>query len=99
MGCEGDEDGFAGGHVVASAGFGDLVGAVVVELEYEVWPCFHVFPEVFGEVVWLDVEAAGGDTARVFGGLVAFGGVFDDDVHVSEFDVVEAGCSVFPEAG
>lgn len=99
MGCEGNEDGFAGVHVVSSAGFGDLVGAIVVELEDEVGPCFHVFPEVFGEIVWLDVEAAGGDTARVFGWLVGLGGVFDDCFHVGEFDVVEAGCRVFPKAG
>lgn len=91
--------GFAGVHVVASAGFGDLVGVSVVELEYEVWPCFHVFAEVFGEWVWLDVESSAGDTAAVFGGLVAFGGVFDDCFYFCEFDVVEAGCCVFPEGG
>lgn len=97
MGCDGDEYGFAGVHVVASAGFGDLVGVSGVEFEDEVGPCFHVFTECLGEVVRLDVEAAGGDTARVFGWLVAFGGVFDDCLHVGEFDVVEAGCGVFPD--
>lgn len=96
MCCDGDELGGAGGHVVSSAGLFDLVGAAVVELEYEVGPCFRVFLEVFGEVVWLDVEAAGGDPACVFGGLVGLGGVFDYDVQVGEFDVVEAGCRVFP---
>lgn len=99
MGCDGDELGGAGVHVVSSAGLFDLVGAVVVELEYEVGPCFHVFSEGFGECVRLDVEASGGDTARVFGGLVGLGGVFDDCFHVGEFDVVEAGCCVFPKGG
>lgn len=99
MGCDGDELDGAGGHVVSSAGLFDLVGAAVVELEYEVGPCFHVFPEGFGECARLDVETAGGDTACVFGWLVGLGGVFDDDVQVGEFDVVEAGCRVFPEGG
>lgn len=99
MGCDGDELGGTGVHVVSSAGLFDLVGAAVAELEYEVRPCFHIFLEVFGECVWLEVEAAGGDTACVFGGLVGLRGVFDDDVQVGEFDVVEAGCRVFPKGG
>lgn len=70
-----------------------------MEFEYEVWPCFHVFAECFGEVVWLDVEAAGGDPTAVFGWLVASGGVFDDCFNVGEFDVVEAGGRIFPERG
>lgn len=97
MGCDGDELGGSGGHVVSSAGLFDLVGAVVVEGDDEVWPCFHIGLEVFWECVWLDVETSGGDTACVFGGLVGLGGVFDDDVQVGEFDVVEAWCRVFPE--
>lgn len=99
MGCDGDELGGAGGHVVSSAGLFDLVGAAVGEGEYEVGPCFHVFAEAFGEGVRLEVETAGGDTVCVFGWLVGLRGVFDDDVQVGEFDVVEAGCRVFPEGG
>mgnify|MGYP003614808781 CR=1 FL=1 len=99
MGCDGDELGGAGGHVVSSAGLFDLVGAAVGELDDEVGPCFHVFLEVCGEVVGLDVEALGGDTACVFCWLVGLCGVFDDDVQVGEFGVVEAGCRVFPEGG
>lgn len=99
MGCDGDELGDAGGHVVSSAGLFDLVGAVVGEGDDEVGPCFHVGFEVVWEWVWLDVEAAGGDTAGVFGWLVGLCGVFDDDVQVGEFDVVKAGCRVFPKGG
>lgn len=99
MGCDGDELGGAGGHVVASAGFGDLVFVTVCECEDEVWPCFHVGLEDCGEGVWLDVEAACGDTACVFGWLVGFGGVFDDCFYVGEFDVGEAWGCVFPERG
>lgn len=99
MGCDGDELGGAGGHVVSSAGLFDLVGAAVGELEDEVGPCFHVFLEVCGELVWLDVEATCGDAARVFCWLVALRGMFDDGVQAGEFDVVEAGCRVFPNGG
>lgn len=70
-----------------------------MEFEDEVWPCFHVFAEVVRDGCWLDVEAASGDTARVFGWLVAFGGVFDDCFYFGEFDVVEAWCRVFPDGG
>jgi hypothetical protein len=45
------------------------------------------------------VETSGGDTACVFGWLVGLCGVFDDDVQVGEFDVVEAWCCVFPKGG
>ena len=70
-----------------------------MEFEYEVRPCFHVFAECFGKIVWLDMETACGDPGAVFGWLVCFGGVFDYCLNIGEFDVVETGGRVFPKRG